>query len=48
MELSIIATLVIKPENVEHFINDIAKNLVELSRKEPGCLKYDLFRDQKQ
>ena len=43
-KMVIIAKLSVKPEKTKDFIK-IAKEIIEKSNKEPGCLSYQLYQD---
>ena len=45
-KIRVVARFAVKPECVGDFIDAARRTMVEPTRKEPGCIEYDLCQDQ--
>jgi quinol monooxygenase YgiN len=45
-KIRVVARFAVKPECVDDFIEAARRTMVEPTRKEPGCIEYDLCQDQ--
>jgi len=45
-KIRVVARFAVKPESVAAFIDAARRTMVEPTRKEPGCIEYDLCQDQ--
>lgn len=44
--IKVVAKNSVEEENIEEYLN-LCKELVEETRKEEGCIKYELYQDEK-
>jgi quinol monooxygenase YgiN len=41
----VVVHMAVKPEHIDDFIRDFTQKLIPPTRREPGCIEYDLAQD---
>ena len=45
-EVGVVARFAVKPEHIDEFVELAQRTMVEPTRGEPGCLRYELWQDR--